>query len=368
MFVVFGVAYSFGAFFESMSDEFGASSGATSAVFSLTAFCYYSLGFVSGRRWIAMARAPLAGRRDARRALPHGRCGSPLARVHDPRAWRRCRSGLWLRTHARLGGRWFERRRGTALGIAVAGIGVERWRSRHCCGDLALRLAFNVGLGVASAALLLACAALATRPPRPLARRDRSRWAGSPVLLRSSCSMSLDAAGLAGVVRPVRVPAAVRRGGDASSSGGPRRCDRSCQRLWAAGDRSSRRPIRPTVELSGLLRRLCGQFSDLARRHRIHPARRLRGRAGSRARMPRRANPRRPRGDIWRRPSRPTGRPHAHLCRHWHLVGPLAAGFVVDVTGSYRWAIAGCFVLAIAGLLALLPLSPQLVVATVTRP
>ena len=49
MFVVFGVAYSFGAFFESMSDEFGASSGATSAVFSLTAFCYYSLGFASGR-------------------------------------------------------------------------------------------------------------------------------------------------------------------------------------------------------------------------------------------------------------------------------------------------------------------------------
>jgi hypothetical protein len=30
MFVVFGVAYSFGAFFASMSDEFGAGSGATS--------------------------------------------------------------------------------------------------------------------------------------------------------------------------------------------------------------------------------------------------------------------------------------------------------------------------------------------------
>jgi hypothetical protein len=49
MFVVFGVAYSFGAFFESMSDEFGAGSAATSAVVSLTAFCYYLLGLVSGR-------------------------------------------------------------------------------------------------------------------------------------------------------------------------------------------------------------------------------------------------------------------------------------------------------------------------------
>jgi MFS family permease len=28
------------------------------------------------------------------------------------------------------------------------------------------------------------------------------------------------------------------------------------------------------------------------------------------------------------------------------LIGPLAAGFLIDVTGTYRWAIAGCFILA----------------------
>ncbi|HJY25539.1 MAG TPA: MFS transporter, partial [Actinomycetes bacterium] len=59
MFVVFGVAYSFGAFFESMSDEFGAGSAATSAVFSLTAFCYYLLGLVSGRAMDRFGPKPL---------------------------------------------------------------------------------------------------------------------------------------------------------------------------------------------------------------------------------------------------------------------------------------------------------------------
>jgi flagellar motor component MotA len=37
-FVVFGVVYSFGAFFDPMAAEFGAGRAATSAVFSITAF------------------------------------------------------------------------------------------------------------------------------------------------------------------------------------------------------------------------------------------------------------------------------------------------------------------------------------------
>jgi MFS family permease len=56
---VFGVAYSFGAFFASMSDEFGAGSGATSAVFSLTAFSYYLLGSVSGRAMDRLGPKPV---------------------------------------------------------------------------------------------------------------------------------------------------------------------------------------------------------------------------------------------------------------------------------------------------------------------
>ena len=37
-FTVFGIAYSFGAFFSSMATEFGAGKGATSLMFSITAF------------------------------------------------------------------------------------------------------------------------------------------------------------------------------------------------------------------------------------------------------------------------------------------------------------------------------------------
>src|SRR3990170_4017915 len=49
MAAVFGVAYSFGAFFAPMAAEFGTGSGATSFVFSVTAFCWFALGSVSGR-------------------------------------------------------------------------------------------------------------------------------------------------------------------------------------------------------------------------------------------------------------------------------------------------------------------------------
>ena len=40
MFICFGVVYSFGAFFDPMSAEFGTSSSATSAVFSITTFIF----------------------------------------------------------------------------------------------------------------------------------------------------------------------------------------------------------------------------------------------------------------------------------------------------------------------------------------
>ena len=40
-FVVFGVAYSFGAFFDSMSDEFGSGKGLTALLFSATTFLYF---------------------------------------------------------------------------------------------------------------------------------------------------------------------------------------------------------------------------------------------------------------------------------------------------------------------------------------
>src|SRR5271166_3291624 len=48
LFTVYGVAYSFGAFFKPMAREFGAGPGATSAVFSATVFVWCALGWPSG--------------------------------------------------------------------------------------------------------------------------------------------------------------------------------------------------------------------------------------------------------------------------------------------------------------------------------
>src|SRR5271163_4681715 len=48
LFTVYGVAYSFGAFFKPMAHEFGAGPGATSAVFSTTVFVWGVLGWPSG--------------------------------------------------------------------------------------------------------------------------------------------------------------------------------------------------------------------------------------------------------------------------------------------------------------------------------
>ena len=47
-FVVFGILYSFGAFFQSMVAEFGASGTATSALFSITGLIFYFAGPFTG--------------------------------------------------------------------------------------------------------------------------------------------------------------------------------------------------------------------------------------------------------------------------------------------------------------------------------
>ena len=49
MFVVYGIVYSFGAFFDSMAEDFGTGKGATALMFSITTAWYFGLGLVSGK-------------------------------------------------------------------------------------------------------------------------------------------------------------------------------------------------------------------------------------------------------------------------------------------------------------------------------
>lgn len=189
MFTVFGVAYSFGAFFGSMADEFGADRAQTALFFSLTTFTYFLLGLVTG---------PLSDRHGPRRVLIIGALVMGV--------------GLWLTSLAgsivvgyvtyafgvgvgvaagyvpmvAIVGGWFTERRNAAIGLAVAGIGlgtlVAAPLAEWLISQHGWRVTYRI-FAVASVALLLLAAVGADRPPNAaqathvrLAQTLKGRW------------------------------------------------------------------------------------------------------------------------------------------------------------------------------------------------
>ncbi|HLW71763.1 MAG TPA: MFS transporter [Candidatus Binataceae bacterium] len=170
-FTVFGIVYSFGAFFRPMATEFGASRETTSAIFAITAFIYFMLGPLTGHLSdrlgprpivafgaLAMAAGLIATTFIARLQmayLTYGLgVGAGVACCYVPLV-----SGV---------SGWFTRRRNTALGIAVSGIGAGTLAIPPLSAELIGRWGWrdaDLGLGVAAAVLLMICAALAERPP-----------------------------------------------------------------------------------------------------------------------------------------------------------------------------------------------------------
>ena len=126
MFVGYGVAYSFAAFFGPLEQEFGARRGELSLVFSIAAFLYFLLGFPGGL---------IADRVGPRPVVIGGLLVIALGLVLAARAttlWQ-VYLGYSLGVGVGVGlsyvpsvaavQRWFVRRRGTASGIAVSAIG-----------------------------------------------------------------------------------------------------------------------------------------------------------------------------------------------------------------------------------------------------
>ena len=171
MFAAYGVAYSFGAFFKPMAAEFGAPRSATSAIFSITVLVWCVLGPVTGHlsdrfgpRVVVAAGALVMG------------LGLVLTSTID-RLWIAYLTyGIgvgvgvacaYVPMVAVVGG-WFLRRRNTALGIAVAGIGF----GTVCGAPIAAALIVPFGwratyvvFAIATTAILLGCAFVAERPP-----------------------------------------------------------------------------------------------------------------------------------------------------------------------------------------------------------
>ena len=126
-FVGFGCAYTFSAFLGSLQQDFAASRGSVSLVFSLAGFLYFALGAVSG---------PLADKWGARRLAVVGMIvtGLGLALASLARTLMEVYAAYGLGVGIGIGlsyvpvlgvmQRWFVRHRGFASGIGVAGIGV----------------------------------------------------------------------------------------------------------------------------------------------------------------------------------------------------------------------------------------------------
>ena len=126
-FVGFGCAYTFSAFVGSLQQDFAASRGSVSLVFSLAGFLYFGLGVVSG---------PLADRWGSRRLAVAGMLlvGLGLAAAGAARSLTEVYLAYGLGVGLGVGcayvpalgavQRWFVRRRGFASGLAVSGIGV----------------------------------------------------------------------------------------------------------------------------------------------------------------------------------------------------------------------------------------------------
>ena len=187
MALVFGVAYSFGAFFAPMASEFHAGSGATSVFFSVTAFLWFSLGAVSG--WAG-------DRYGTKRVLGVGAVtmGTGLvltAFVHQ--LWIGYLTyGLGVGVGVACGyvpmvaavGSWFDRRQGLAIGVAVSGIGVGTLAGAPAAAALIAAHGWRatyVVFGIVSYVVLGGCALLADRPassapvPFSLGRAIRTR-------------------------------------------------------------------------------------------------------------------------------------------------------------------------------------------------
>ncbi|MGI8926429.1 MAG: MCT family MFS transporter [Tepidiformaceae bacterium] len=127
LFLGFGVAYSFAAFFHVLRDEFDATRGDVSLVFAITGFLYFTVGAVSG---------PLADRLGPRRVVASGVVLTAVGLLLASRAQALWQIYLTFSLGVGLGvgfayvpavgtvQRWFVRRRGFASGLAVTGIGV----------------------------------------------------------------------------------------------------------------------------------------------------------------------------------------------------------------------------------------------------
>jgi MFS family permease len=201
-FTTFGIAYSFGAFFKSMAHDFGAGPSATSAVFSITACLWSILGWPAGHYADKIGARPII----ILGAIAMG-AGLVMTSFINQLWVGYFTYGIgvgvgiacgYVPTVAVVGG-WFLRRRNTALGVAVAGIGCGTLVVAPISAALIQRIGWRstfIVLGIASVSILIACAFAVKPPPvqvapAPFKIRDAIGSPAFGVLYLSSVLLSM---------------------------------------------------------------------------------------------------------------------------------------------------------------------------------
>ena len=167
----FGTAYTFGAFFDAMSEDFGTGRGATALVFGITLLLFFGSGIVSG---------PLSDRLGARRLVVGGAVliasGLILTSRVDTVAAGYLTYGLGVGLGGGLivtpmyaiAGGWFVRRRALAIGLVASGNGLGTLvlvpLAESLIDDRGWRSAYLL-LGLLDLALFAVAAVLLRRPP-----------------------------------------------------------------------------------------------------------------------------------------------------------------------------------------------------------
>jgi MFS family permease len=169
--LAFGTSYSFGAFFDEMAADLGASRSATATVFAVTTFLFFGLGIVSG---------PLSDRFGPRRLLLAAAFvmgGGLMLTSRVDSLWLGYLTyglgvglggGLYVTPGFAVVAAWFDRSRAMALGVASAGSGLGTLvlvpTANRLIGAYGWRTAYLV-LGCVAFVVLLTASVLVERPP-----------------------------------------------------------------------------------------------------------------------------------------------------------------------------------------------------------
>jgi MFS family permease len=177
-FICFGVFYSFGAFFDPMSLEFGTGSRATSAVFSITTLLFFMGGIISGSAVDRYGPKPVLIFGGLMMGL-----GLYLTSLVDALWVGYITYGLGVGVGVACGyvpmlavvGAWFEKRRAAAMGVAVTGVGLGTLVVAPLAAELINQYGWRITyviFGVSSAVGLALCGFSTPRPSTSAGRHS----------------------------------------------------------------------------------------------------------------------------------------------------------------------------------------------------